>query len=242
MVFSQGWSRSRTLLPWRDAWVAYEMRPDRGTEGGVWLPIRPTDRPDSWRNVSRLFLRSARGRRPRLVDQIGVMVEEGLLPREAATTYETFGLRTDMKAKIFEWREDSFLVPNALLLCPAATERVGEGLSRADRAALALQRALRELHSRLGGARDPRTGMALDAYWTELGDVFGATLRDARLLGDVQAQSDWLRGWRQIVGDLAGRQLERALADADASADALRRQVCARRTFRRQLTGEGGGA
>jgi CRISPR system Cascade subunit CasA len=234
MVFGQGWSRSRSLPPWRDAWVAYAARPGRGQERAEWIPVRPTDRPDAWRNISRLFLRSAHARRPAVVDHIDGLVQEGLLQQAAGMTYDTFGLRTDMKSKIFEWWDDSFTVPNALLASPAAAETVGEGLSYADHAAVALKSALRELHARLADARDPWTGLTLRSYWTGLGSAFRAMLLDPRLPGDPRAQDEWLRGWRQAVGDLARGQLDRALAEADAGAGALRRQALARGAFRIQ--------
>ena len=125
MVFEMGESRPDGAAPWQDPFVAYRM-PEKGKEKPV--PFRPVEGKSAWREFSGLFLRSdaeqkgkdkKRGTiRPRVLDQIAALFDdepekEG--PGRYARTFRCVGLRTDMKAKVFEWVDSEFVVPMQLL-------------------------------------------------------------------------------------------------------------------------------
>jgi CRISPR system Cascade subunit CasA len=241
MVFSQGWSRGRDLPLWRDAWVAYQRRKRKADDMAELLPIRPTEHRDVWRDFPGLFLQhDADGVRPRILDQIGGLKGD-CIPPGASVTYELFGLRTDMKAKVFEWRQDTFSFPRRLLQSEFVMPTLQDALGEAEHAETALRQGLRELIPDMQfRPPDPLAYAALRAYWLGMEDTFRQKLFDTHLTGDMSARGVWLAGWRQTARAAARRQLDRAIDNFDADADALRRQVRARDRFHSVLARQEG--
>ena len=122
MVFDMGVSRPKGSPPWLDPFAAYHITP----KGPV--PIRPAPGKPVWRDYVSLFLTgpgaSVEYRRPRVVDQVDMLVQEGYLDEDTPLSFRCTGMRTDMKAKVFEWVDSILRVPMELLDSPGAIDTV----------------------------------------------------------------------------------------------------------------------
>jgi hypothetical protein len=154
--------------------------------------------------------------------------------------YLAVGIRTDMKAKVFEWRSDRFELP-AAVLGESAAAPVIRALRSAEVGADALGGALLRLHpgterdnppwSDIRAAMAETTTDAARGYWTALEPRFRNALFDTRLAEAEQAQSEWLNEWVQTVRDTAVKVADSTLDSRDDTAAGLRRQEAARRSL-----------
>ena len=255
IVLDQGRSRSKDAAPWIDPWAAYVWRTDKAGEISV-RPARPQQERQTWRDTGALFLArvpdaevSARGRlaRPTIVNQVAALMQEVRYDGLAETPSERFvtvGMRTDMKAKVFEWRIDRFELPDDVLGSAAAVP-VTRALRHAETGADAVGTALLRLHA--GTERDSPpwgdvrsamagvTGMAARQYWTALEPEFRSSLFDQRLAGGEEAQAEWLAAWITVVRATAESVLEEMLITSDDTANGLRREEAARHALYSQL-------
>src|SRR5207247_798554 len=148
-------------------------------------------------------------RRPRVLDQIGSLANEQYLPLDDPIVHEVFGLRTDMKAKIFEWRQDAFAFPLRLVQSEHADRTLGEAIEYADHAAAAMLRGLRELFpERRFNAQDPLPYCTLRSYWQGLEAAFRPQIGDERVTGDQATRESWLQDWREIVRRAARKEMD----------------------------------
>jgi len=149
---------------------------------------------------------SARGRlvRPTIVNQVAALMQEVRYDGLAETPSERFltvGIRTDMKAKVFEWRIDRFELPDDVLGSAAAVP-VTRALRQAETGADAVARhfcgcMLAASVTAPVGRYPLRDGWghryAARQYWTALEPEFRSSLFDGRLAGGEEAQQS---GWR----------------------------------------------
>jgi CRISPR system Cascade subunit CasA len=255
IVFDQGVSRPRDAASWLDPWAAYVWRTDKMGATTV-RPLRPQADRQTWRDVGALFLTqvpeaeaSARGRatRPAIVNQTAYLAQatkQDGLAEIAGNRYMTVGIRTNMKAKVFEWSVNRFDMPN-VVLGPRAALPVTRALRHAETAADAVGNAVMRLHP--GTERenpswsDVRTAMGdvirptQREYWSEIEPEFRSRLFDERLAGDEEDQAAWLSEWTEVVRAAIVGVLERVLAASDDTADGLRRQEAARHVLFTQL-------
>ena len=255
IVLDQGASRVKDAVPWTDPWAAYLWRTDKVGATTV-RPLRPQEERQSWRDIGALFLSqvpaaeaSARGRsvRPQVVNQTSALTtklrQEGLA-ETAGRRFLSVGMRTDMKAKVFECRVDRFELPEAVLGDGVAIV-ITRALRSAETAAEALGAALQRLHP--GTERenpswpDVRAAMgevvrlAQRRFWSKLEPEFRLRLFDGRLAGAEEAQAAWLAEWSQATREAVVEALEGALAASDDTADGLRRQETSRHVLYVQL-------
>jgi CRISPR system Cascade subunit CasA len=238
MVFGQGWSRAKSLGPWMDAWVAFQRVKKKGADQAERVPLRPSEHRDAWRDFPALFMRHGEESvRPAVLDQVSDLLGEAL-PPEQSVTYEVFGLRTDMKAKLFEWRQETFRLPNRLIASPHAGAALGDALTFAEEVEKALRRGLKELVPDLKfHPPDPLVHVTLRSYWRELEGEFRRRILEARLTEGLDGREAWREEWRGAVRRAGRTYLERAAENFDATAEDLRRQVSARDCFFRALAG-----
>jgi CRISPR system Cascade subunit CasA len=256
IVLDQGVSRPKDAAPWIDPWAAYVWRTDKVGETTV-RPLRPQAERQTWRDVGALFLAqvpeaeaSARGRaaRPTIVNQMAALAREarqGGLAGVANERFVAIGIRTDMKAKVFEWRMDSFELPDSVLGLKAAVS-ITRALRQAETAAEALGTALLRLHpgterqnpswADIRAAMGDEVRLARRRYWNELEPEFRLRLFDQQLVGDEEAEAAWLAEWTHVVRATVVPVLEGVLNASDDSADGLRRQETARHVLYIQLT------
>jgi CRISPR system Cascade subunit CasA len=265
MVFAQGWSRHKELPPWRDPWAAYAARRAAGGTQSDLIPVRPSEHREVWRDFPSLFLESAPGQteRPQILDQIASL-QGDVLPRRLSIRHEVFGLRTDMKAKIFEWRQDTFLFPAALLASPPAGQAIRQALAYASHVDDALQAglkllflpgpALQEFGARLrrgDGMKlppvefnrlDPVVYATRREFWGRLEARFRRGVGDYRLIADdEQDLVAWSKDWQEHADGTAQAALSGALRTYDGEPEAVLRQVCAQSMFRAVLRSWKGG-
>jgi CRISPR system Cascade subunit CasA len=110
MLFEMGLSRPKTAAPWFDPFAAYTLPRDGSSKPPV--PVRPREGRALWREYGTLFLSSAhdekRARPP------AVLAQMQSLTGFRVFTLRCVGMRTDMKAKVFEWTDESLQVPSGL--------------------------------------------------------------------------------------------------------------------------------
>jgi len=205
---------------------------------------------DTWRDTGALYLSSAKAseaqdhtRRPAVVEQVDYLIHEG--SQEGLDVHSTYrflatGMRTDMKAKMFEWRSDRLELPGHILE-PRVGAPVGAALARAELVARALGDALLRLHAAAAREKPPWAdirsvmrdviGTAQAEFWRRIEPSFRAALFDPRLGGEAELQVSWLSDWVRLARDNASRVLDSTLdAQGDSAAD-LRRAEAARRAF-----------
>lgn len=256
MVFAQGWSRVREVAPWKDPWAPYVARKAPGAGQAELLPLRPNEHRDLWRDFPSLFLKEEVGQssRPSLLDEIEDREADGTLPTRTSISHEVFGLRTDMKAKIFEWKQDTFQFPPRLLRSRPAARAIREALEYAAHADNAIRSSLKLLftstpdlrafaaRTRAGeklvipkaevSAMDPVVYRARRSFWSSLEPRFRAIISDSRLEGNDQTGfAKWGEEWRQVTRTAARGALNDVLLTYDGDAESALRQVSARTVF-----------
>ena len=242
MVYAQGWSRKKELPLWQDPWAAYRnnSKPKPGMPAQT--PVRPTESGDAWRDFPSLFLNDlpATSTRPAVLDQIAALVHDGWLEDDREVTHELFGLRTDMKAKIFEWRRDSFQFPPRLLGDPYAQQEIRRALEHArDGGESALRAGLRKLLQDEGefDFRTPLAAIALRRYWQTLEAGFRNALHDPRLLAGEEGRAAWSEAWWGLVSQTVRDELHTAEEALEARGDTWRRRTEATELCGRLLGG-----
>jgi len=113
MVYEMGESRPKEAAFWRDPFAAYRLKEEKAP-----TPIRPVEGRAVWREFTGLFLpQEQKGTylRPSVIGQLEALREVLSYKSTAPFPFQTIGLRTDMKMKIFEWESSGFFVPPKVL-------------------------------------------------------------------------------------------------------------------------------
>lgn len=147
-----------TLSPVVVQHILYEMGHHRGEQSGVWddpfiarrpvketkgkptepLPVRPEAGKALWREYGTLLLTNQEnpGLRPKIVQQIGTLIEDhGIFSEMDVVRVRCISIRTDGKAKIFEWLDEALEAPPSLLNDLGGSLLIEDALRRADEAA-----------------------------------------------------------------------------------------------------------
>jgi CRISPR system Cascade subunit CasA len=238
MAFQMGVSRPKGSPAWLDPFVAYRLRGDKPP-----APVRPTPGKAVWREYSTLFVAHAQPnhRRPAVVDQLERLAEHGAVDQKRAIVIRCAGLRTDMKAKVFEWADASLQLSPALLRDESALRLVDLGSQWAEDLADSGR------GSRPGGAPadlrdvvrkffDPnpksrRWERAASLYWGGLDEPFRTFVLTTLGLEGV-AESAWVNA----ITSVARSALDEVINETgDRGAD-LRVQAQARRALHGLLT------
>lgn len=222
MVFDMGEFRPKTAPCWFDPFAAYRL-PDKG--GKAPTPIRPLERHALWREFAGLFLRGQGGLlRPRALDQLA---NEELGSPWQAGWFRCVGLRTDMKAKVFEWLDADMPAPRELL----ADEHAGLLVERAIQFATDCARSITSTFRQVYGGksrkqeryRDLKVRME-DDYWTALAEPFQQFVFGLVGAGFEQREAG-LADWADLVVREALGAFQRAAESAGDDAANLRRQA-----------------
>ena len=244
MVYSQGWSRPKESPAWDDPWIALRVPSREPTVDPK--PVVPREDRGVWRDFTSLFgatnqSHNGRARRPASLAQVDRLFRDELLTRDEPVHYETFALQTDGKAKVFEWRQDGFIFPVALLSSREAGAAIDVALVQAEEGSRVLGSALRKLHPMLArkgsdplAVRKLLNGLvvrARRAYWSDLESAFRLLLGDPRLLGSFSDRQAWLDDWRDTIRADANKEFEREIEGFAFGIEEIRRQVMARRTL-----------
>ena len=233
MKFERGDS---TRLNWVDANLAYRYDKDSFT------PIRMRENRPLWRDAGPLLLldddehgreeKKISFRRPDVVEQAFALADAS-----DSVAIQVYGMRTDMKMKVFEWAKSTWSVPSKLGRCTRLGSLVQHELDRAERAAYALRGSIKALYPREGAGNKDALKCVGDrcerAYWQRLEYGFRPLMSafaalDADAPDDPALMAATARDWREAIRALAFEQFELAAKDMDADADALERLVRAR--------------
>jgi CRISPR system Cascade subunit CasA len=236
MRFGKGDS---TRLTWIDTNLAYRYSDDRVTQ------IRMHEDRPLWRDAGPLLLvdETDHGKgdlrvsfkRPDAVgNAFAVNVDD------VPARIQAYGMRTDLKMKVFEWAKAAWTVPPGLGRSTRLGSLVHREIDRAEGAARALRSAIKAVYPREGAGVKEALG-ALSArseraFWQRLESRFVPLMKAFATLNPNAADDPALiesvaQDWRGAVHTLAWEQFESAVKDMDADSDALKRAVRARDRF-----------
>lgn len=237
MIFQMGESRPKDAPFWFDPFAAYRL-PSGKSQKAIPTPIRPVAGRATWREFAGLFLslpEAAKNRslRPRVLDQMADL--------EIGADWEIYpfrciGMRTDMKAKVFEWIDVDMGVPPALLRDPAGGTAVNEAIQFSTDCAQIITGVFRQVFGGQSqkGERHRELKMRMrDNYWVALTDPFRQFVLAAVELDRREAE----RGrWLDTVIRQAQTSFRNAAATVGDDAASLRQRVqgqslCDRRLF-----------
>jgi len=212
MVFEMGESRPKEAAFWFDPFAAYKIGRDKP------IPFRPVNGKALWREFASLFLLSNGNdqsgiRRPTILEQIAGLE---LLSDLVVYPFRCIGMRTDMKAKVFEWMEAGFEIP------PRILNDVGAGIEvrqATDFATECSQIICRTFRQNFGGKskksernKSLKTRME-NGYWSALAEPFRKTvLKMADLRIRDQARQEWA-DHVQVQAHIAFRKTIESLGD-----------------------------
>lgn len=235
MKFTKGDS---TRFTWIDANLAYRYENDRA------VPIRLREGRSLWRDAGPLLFvdDTERGkgqnrvssRRPDVVDQ-AFRLEIGGVP----TSIHAYGMRTDLKMKVFEWAKAGWQVPTALGRSTRLGAVVFSEMDRAEQAARVLRREIRSLYPGAGARVKKKNALKSTSdrcersFWLALEREFIPLLHAiATLDSSAVDHPDLIAGvakdWRQAIRRIALEQFEAGGKDMDTDGDALERFARAR--------------
>jgi len=227
MIFEMGESRPRGSTPWFDPFAAYRIRGDKV------IPVRPNLGHATWREFGSLFLKNPESDgkkeitiRPTVLDQMANLFQDDD-PKDGSTpsmhNFRCVGLRTDMKAKIFEWIDTGFQVPDRLLFDGRSGREVDLAISLSSDVGSAISKAFRISFG--GSSKSERyhrikTGM-IDAYWQQL----AASFRDFIISLDLNDPTETQKTWQVKVLETARNEFKKASIAVGDDAVRLRQRV-----------------
>jgi len=225
---------------WEDPNCAYRYDEQEADPTKVRKIMRPRPGREVWRDTSPLALlregdqRSGDGRmrfqRPRVLDQLSY------LGGEAGFGLTVYGMRTDLKMKVFEWQREPLDAPGGLVLRTGPAESFAweaqQAMERAEKAASVLRRVIKIAYPRGGQGNDNALRAAQDAaeraYWQTLRDPPYRTLLN-RLAGLEDADFSGLRevreSWKAAIIKAVREATRPALDGYDSGHAALERQT-----------------
>ena len=230
---------------WDDPFVAFRRPRGKGksTDSGP-KAVRPEEGKALWREYSGLLL--ARGEevqlRPKVVRQLARLVENyGVGTTAPLLRFRCVGMRTDGKAKIFEWLDEALEVPPAILNDDDAAQYVDDALRFADDVRFILEscfdhhfRPERDRggrNAKLVRFKTVRARMTAD-YWAHLAPLFRRLIAD---LANVDGREAVARDWVASLVREGNQRFELAAHQVGMSAEALRARVEAQAECRRRL-------
>ena len=229
---------------WRDPHVPYKID-DKGPK-----VMRPQEDKDVWRDTAPLALLNQRDytqggaaiqfRRPAVIDQLVQMTQAEYIDK-GPLRLTLYGMRTDLKMKVFEWHRTTLSLPKPLVLQDKFHGEVQREMERAGDAAYALRKAVKMTFDREGegnkAAFDSLAAYAQRQFWADLRPNYDHFLQEIAPLSASQKEEwDTARGrWWAAIRRGGKAALEQAIGDLDADAGALRRQVLAEKSFSNAL-------
>jgi CRISPR system Cascade subunit CasA len=199
MVFEMGESRPKGSVVWLDPFAAFRIDAQKGP-----IPIRPQPGKAVWREFASLFLTAQsqpdagkKGKqfvtqRPSVLDQIAALEMED---QPLLYPFRCVGLRTDMKAKVFEWVDAGFDVPLNILRDDSLALEIRQAIEFATDCAGVLTYTFKQYFG--GKARKSEKNLALNnrmeqTYWAALAESFRLlTLHVADETLNASTKKDW---------------------------------------------------
>ncbi len=243
LLFEMGHWLSEGSALWEDPFAAFRKPKSKGKAADVGpKPIRPDEGKALWREYSGLLLTERDDQlRPRIVQQIAKLIDRRALHETQRVRFRCIGLRTDGKAKIFEWLDEALEAPSALLTDDDAAQYIDNALGRADEARFILESSF-DSHFRperdRGGRNEKlarfktvRARMTAD-YWRRLAPLFRRFIVD---LADGATREVTALAWAATLVREGKQAFATAADQVGERADALRARVEAQATCHRRL-------
>lgn len=248
MLFEMGHWLHKGAAGWEDPFAAFQ-KPKGQRKDGVsgLIPIRLEAGKALWRQYSSLLLAERDEQwRPKVLQQISDLIERGKLADVSFLHFRCIGIRTDGKAKIFEWIDEVLDVPPALLRDSIGERLVTTAIGRANAGAAILvstfdhyfrpERTLADqVDQHVVRFKTLRARMQA-TYWQRLAPVFRAMVRATVSEADqIATEQAWINALITIgkqafdnVSDQTGLRAH-ALRDQVQAQDACRRRLAAKR-------------
>jgi CRISPR system Cascade subunit CasA len=246
ILFAMGHRRPKGATTWDDPFVAF-VPPSSGAkrDAAGMVAVRPQEGKALWREYSGLLLTHAEHaeRQPKIVRQMGALVNRTVLRGVEQVRFRCIGLRTDGKGKFFEWLDEALDVPPALLNDPDGTLIIDTALRRADDAEKVMSRVFYR-HFRPERERDKPVKKEVarfhtlhermqTMFWERLAPEFFAFVRDA---ANPEQRDAAERRWIDTLVQVGSSTFNETADQAGDRADALRARVeaqaeCARRLY-----------
>jgi CRISPR system Cascade subunit CasA len=219
-------------FPWIDPNCAYRIDKER-------LILRPREGREVWRDTGPLILlrKTVNGthERPPVISQLAELTKSNeslkLRPLEVAI----YGLRTDMKMKVFEWQRERLSVPVELLWEDLGVNEAQNAMKTAEDVSYRLRRAIKMAYPREAQGNDKGFDALVDGagslYWRELRSHYDDLLLALAQHPGFEELPEILRAWRQHVQAAGWKALRFAIDDLDTDSHALERQSHAYRDF-----------
>lgn len=217
-----------TRFDWRDPNCAYRFSDDgpivyRVREGRVlWRDIAPLTLQKKERQIAA---------RPKVLDQL----EKLDLEQNEIQVY-LFGLRTDMKMKIFEWQREKLTLPISIIQNTGIfEEEIQLWLSQGESSAFNFRTAVKHVYPRDGQGNKSAFQTRLDyserLYWKKIKHGFDDLIQQLSKLemNTFETRKPLRDKWRKAVEREARAAFETATNDLDVNNHALERIVRARR-------------
>ncbi|HMQ32555.1 MAG TPA: type I-E CRISPR-associated protein Cse1/CasA [Chloroflexaceae bacterium] len=229
---------------WEDPFAAFRQPRGRGKsdEAGP-RPIRPEEGKALWREYGSLLLIEREGElRPAVVRQTAKLIDRGALGEAQLLRFRCVGIRTDGKAKIFEWLDESLEAPPALLTDERAAWFVDSALEWANDVRFILESSFNS-HFRperdrgghdqkLARFKTVRARMSAD-YWGRLAPRFRSFIAELAGADDSDATA---RAWANDLVRIGRQCFDTAAEQIGERADALRARVEAQAACHRRLS------
>ncbi len=232
MKFTAG--ASCALETWRDPAAAYRLSKD-----GV-LILRPQEGKAIWRDTGPLALLHVG--RPRLVDQFAELSGSPWWSGQPDLKLTVYGMRTDLKMKVFEWQRETLSLPVPLIVYGPFGLAAQEAIENASAVASGLRVAIKKAYERGGAgnaqAFDERIEAARRQFWNALRGEYEAYLLDLAVLspeGDAPQIAALRADWQAVVSRVGREAFEEAIRDLDTDYQTLKRRVEARKEFGKRL-------
>ena len=234
MKFAPGWGAG---FDWIDPNAAYRLGDERTI-------MRLREGREVWRDTGPLaLLRGAAGekthQRPAILSQIGELGKDNLFDTTRKLDMAIYGLRTDMKMKIFEWQREKLSVPLALLWEDLGPTQAQEAMTLAEKVASAVKRNIKLCYTREGQGNDKGfealANSATTLFWRSLRAHYDEYLRFLASGPDQTSREAQFQKWRYTLRDEGWRALRFAVDDLDGDAKALKRQTDAYASFSRAI-------
>ena len=228
---------------WNDPHAAYVIKSD---EVSI---MRPKEGRAVWRDTGPLLLlrrgvyASADGKvqfeRPAIISQFAAMKTNRWLDRECLQDVVVYGMRTDMKMKVFEWQREVLTLPKSFEWESAFHNVLQEEMERADSVTYALHQAVKWAYPRDGAGNSNAyaylINRAKNNFWDSLRPRFDELLEELSKATDVTGTLTARTMWRASVKIAAWDALDEGIDDLDSDSDAIERLTTARRIFAGKL-------
>lgn len=232
MKFAPGWGAG---FDWIDPNAAYRLGDERSI-------VRLREGRELWRDTGPLALLRGGGKthqRPAIVSQIGELGRENLFEATQTLDLAIYGLRTDMKMKIFEWQRERLSVPINLLWEDVGQDQAQEAMTLAEKVAGAVRRAIKITYPREAQGNDKGfetlVNTATTLFWRNLRPHYDDYLRFLATRPDEDDRIAEFQKWRFTLRNEGWRALKFAIDDLDGDARALKRQTDAYANFSRAI-------